>query len=245
MPLSNEEITEIATRTADEVMGRVREREMIRDVIIGSAMGEGAIPLYGRETRTEPCSCCLIELEGANEPANRMCTTSGAIGTLKDREEREWCSEINLVPDGRCERARSIREAARECKEKYPEDTAKFFECFIPSFSRVTKGSNPGAQIPTKYLPCPICLDGKEKPRFREEGLRYHLREFHKRVDVDELVKLAKEIAGEGGSNPGDYVTITDPGKTTFKPGEIVSREAFERENERVKRLGEKPATGR
>jgi len=46
-------------------------------------------------------------------------------------------------------------------------------------------------------------------------------------------------------SNPGEYVTITDPGKTTFKPGEIVSREAFEKENERVRKLGEKPATGK
>ena len=51
--------------------------------------------------------------------------------------------------------------------------------------------------ISKEYLPCPICLGGKEKPRFREEGLRYHLREFHKRVDVDELVKLAREIASE------------------------------------------------
>ena len=72
------------------------------------------------------------------------------------------------------------------------------------------KGGNPK----TKYLPCPICLDGKQKPRFIEEGLRYHLREFHKRVDVDELVRLAKEMAGEG--NPVEYVTITDPGKTTL-----------------------------
>ena len=72
------------------------------------------------------------------------------------------------------------------------------------------KGGNPK----TKYLPCPICLDGKQKPRFIEEGLRYHLREFHKRVDVDELVRLAKDMAGEG--NPVEYVTITDPGKTTL-----------------------------
>ena len=50
-----------------------------------------------------------------------------------------------------------------------------------------------------EYLPCPICYEGKEKPRYGEEGLRYHLREFHKRVDVNELVKLAREIASEEG----------------------------------------------
>jgi hypothetical protein len=48
------------------------------------------------------------------------------------------------------------------------------------------------------------------------------------------------------GSNPGDqYVTIDDPGKTTFKPGEVISKEAFDKENERVRKLGEKPATAK
>jgi len=42
-----------------------------------------------------------------------------------------------------------------------------------------------------------------------------------------------------------NHITIVDPGKTTFKEGEIISREAFEKENERVRKLGEKPATGR
>lgn len=135
MALSDEDVNRIATA----VVEKAREDVGIRDVIIGSAMGEGAIPLYGRETRTEPCSCCLIEPEGPNEPTNRMCTSSGCIGTLKDGEEREWCSEINIVSDGRCARARSIRKAARECKEKYPSDTTKFFECYAPSFARITK----------------------------------------------------------------------------------------------------------
>ena len=134
--LSDEDVE----RVANAIVEKAREDVGIRDVIIGSAMGKGAIPLYGRETRKEPCSCCLIEPEGPNAPENRMCTTSGAIGTLKDSEEREWCSEINIVSDGRCARARSIREAARECKERYPEDTAKFFACYAPAFSKITRG---------------------------------------------------------------------------------------------------------
>lgn len=189
MAISREEISQIATRTADEVMDRVsleREERELCDHLIGGAMGKGAIPLYGRETRRESCSCCLIDPEGPNAPENRMCTTKGAIGTLKDSEEREWCSEIKIVSDGRCERARSIREAARVCKEKYPEDIAKFFECYAPAFSKITRGSK-----------------------------------------------------------PGEYVTIPYQGGTIFKVGEIISREAFEKENERVKKLGEKPATGR
>ena len=41
-----------------------------------------------------------------------------------------------------------------------------------------------------------------------------------------------------------NHITIVSPGKTTFKQGEVISREAFDKENERVSRLGEKPATG-
>ncbi|GAJ25055.1 unnamed protein product, partial [marine sediment metagenome] len=94
----------------------------------------------------EPCSCCLIDPEGTNAPENRMCTTKGAIGILSNSEERAWCSEIKIVPDGRCSRAMAIREAARECKEKHPEDTEAFFRCYIPAFSQITKGSNPVAK---------------------------------------------------------------------------------------------------
>ena len=173
-------------RIAEAVVEKAAEDVGVRDIMIGSVMGKGAIPLYGRETRKEPCACCLIDPEGPNAPENRMCSTKGAIGLLNDREEREWCSEIKIVSDGRCARARAIREAARECKEKYPEDTEAFFRCYIPAFSQITKGSNPTG-----------------------------------------------------------YVTIIDPGKTTFNVGEVITREAFEKENERVKKLGEKPATGK
>ncbi|GAJ06903.1 unnamed protein product, partial [marine sediment metagenome] len=138
--LSDEEVN----RIAEAVVEKAAEDVGIRDIMIGSVMGKGAIPLYGRETRKEPCACCLIDPKGPNAPENRMCTTKGAIGTLSDREEREWCSEINIVADGRCARAMSIREAARECKEKHPSDTEAFFRCYIPAFSQITKGgSNP------------------------------------------------------------------------------------------------------
>ena len=142
MPLTTEEIHQIATRTADEVIERMREQREereIRDYIIAGAMGEGAIPRYGRETRQAPCSCCLIDPEAPNEPGNRMCTTEGAIGTLKHTEEAAWCSTVDLVPDGRCERVRKIREAAKRCKELHPEDTEAFFECYAPAWAAVTR----------------------------------------------------------------------------------------------------------
>lgn len=41
-----------------------------------------------------------------------------------------------------------------------------------------------------------------------------------------------------------NHITIVDPGKTTFKRGEVISQEAFDKENERVASLGEKTAKG-
>lgn len=134
--LSQEDVN----RIAEALVEKAAEDVGSRDIMIGAAAGEGAIPLYGRETRKEPCSCCLIDPAGPNAPENRMCTTKGAIGTLSDREERGWCSEINIVSDGRCARARGIREAARECKEKHPDDTEAFFKCYIPAFSQIARG---------------------------------------------------------------------------------------------------------
>lgn len=142
MPLTKEEIQQIATRTADEVMAQIdkeREERELRDLIIGSTVGEGAIPLRGRETRKAPCHGCRIDPTKPLEAGNIMATTSDAIGILSAKEVRDWCSEITEDPDGRCERVRSIRKAARECKEKYPHDTAKFFGCYAPAFSRIAK----------------------------------------------------------------------------------------------------------
>lgn len=41
-----------------------------------------------------------------------------------------------------------------------------------------------------------------------------------------------------------NHITIVDPGKTTFKRGEVISQEAFNKENERVSKLEEKTAKG-
>lgn len=57
---------------------------------------------------------------------------------------------------------------------------------------------------------------------------------------------VACEFQVGKGANPGsEYITIVDPGNTTFKPGEVISKEAFDKENERVRKLGGKSATGK
>lgn len=142
MPLSREEISQIAIKTADELVSRLRQEQEdleLRDSIIGSIIGEGAIPLRGRETRKAPCHGCRMDPSMPLEAGNVMATTEGAIGTLSAREVHDWCSEIVEVTDGRCERVMRIREAAKRCKELNPTDTAKFFQCYAPAWASITK----------------------------------------------------------------------------------------------------------
>ena len=99
-------------------------------------------------------------------------------------------------------------------------------------------GGNPGSEGEIVKMYCQRC--GKEVPSpssFRTpEGMRSFM--------ISGLCQVCQDDDVEGG-NSGKYVTITDPGKTTFIEGQIVSREAFDKENERVRKLGEKPATGK
>jgi hypothetical protein len=139
MALSREDIEEIATRTADEVMERISDHRMVLHAAKDAVLGQGAYVLPKRRGTKAPCTCCLIDPSRPDEPENRMCTTTGAIGTLTDAEERELCDEIVLVADGRCARALGLREAAKKCKEDYPHDTAGFFECYIPKFSEIRR----------------------------------------------------------------------------------------------------------
>jgi hypothetical protein len=139
MPLTTEDIHNIAIATADQVMARIRDEESELNILIGVVAGPGAIPVHGRENRKEPCWGCRIDPTKPLEAGNIMANTKDAIGLLNQEEVRQWCSELIEVEDGRCARARGIREAAAECREKYPNDTRRFFECFAPAFAGTTK----------------------------------------------------------------------------------------------------------
>jgi len=66
------------------------------------------------------------------------------------------------------------------------------------------------------------------------------------RQKLDEMEKEWKKFRPGKEGNPMSliHITIVDPGNTTFKRGEIISQEAFDKENERVSKLGEKTAVG-
>jgi uncharacterized membrane protein (UPF0127 family) len=76
------------------------------------------------------------------------------------------------------------------------------------------------------------------EPRSEKERARAH-KEFY---GTEELPPRGTGLSERGES--GEYITIVSSGGTTFKPGEIVSKEAFDKENERVRRLGVREAKG-
>lgn len=137
MILTQEQINEIANQVADDILSKVKQIEdeiNNRDLLVGKLIGDGAIPVNGRENFKAPCKGCRIDLSKPFEAGNAMVTTEGAIGTLSQEEVRDWCSELIEETDGRCERARAIKEAAEECKAKYPDNSTEYFACFIPKF---------------------------------------------------------------------------------------------------------------
>lgn len=76
------------------------------------------------------------------------------------------------------------------------------------------------------------------EPRSEKERAEVH----KKMYGPEELPPRGTGLSERG--EIGECITITDSGKTTFKPGEVVSKEAFDKENERVKRIGEREAKG-
>ncbi len=64
------------------------------------------------------------------------------------------------------------------------------------------------------------------------------------RSETHERKYGTKELPERGSGHHSEYIIVTDPGRTTFKPGEVISKEAFDRENERARKLGEKEAKG-
>lgn len=116
MALTQEDIHEIAEVTARKVIEEIQELQddlAERDSYIGMFIGDGAIPVHGREKIKLPCHGCRIDPDKPFGPDNAMLNTKGAIGTLSKDEIREWCSEIVEVRDGRCERVRRMKSALR------------------------------------------------------------------------------------------------------------------------------------
>ena len=113
MPLTLEEVKQIATTTADEVMLRVRERE--RDSLllnsIPYAFGSPGIVVNEAVAKASPCRC--VEYK----PGKSLCWSSGVIGALSDEQEKLYCPTIEKVErPGTVERMKNWQEAVDVCK---------------------------------------------------------------------------------------------------------------------------------
>jgi len=113
MPLTKEEIKEIATRIADEVMERIREYEphglMLHS--IPYAFGSPGIVIDESLAKATPCRC--IEYR----PGKRLCFSKGIIGALTDEQEKIYCPTIEeLVSPGLERRLQGWMESVETCK---------------------------------------------------------------------------------------------------------------------------------
>lgn len=113
MAISREEIDQIAHRTADEVMARVREREheslMLHSV--PSAYGSPGVVVNEAVAMATPCRC--IEYR----PGKKLCFSKGIVGALSDEQEGIYCPEsIPLESPGLERRLEDWMESVGTCK---------------------------------------------------------------------------------------------------------------------------------
>jgi len=113
MALSREEITQIATRTADEVMERVRERE--RDSLMlhstPYAYGSPGVVVNEAVAMASPCRC--IEYR----PGKKLCFSKGIVGALSDEQEKVYCTTtVPLESPGLEKRLDDWMESVGVCK---------------------------------------------------------------------------------------------------------------------------------
>ena len=118
MPLTKEEIGQIATRTADEVMDRIREREhdswMLHSVPY--AYGSPGIVVNEAVAIATPCRC--IEYR----PGKKLCFSKGIVGALSDEQEKIYCPTTEkLESPGLERRLDGWMESVDTCKAEIAE----------------------------------------------------------------------------------------------------------------------------
>lgn len=117
MPLTKEEIGLIATRTADEVMDRIREREHDSLMLnsIPYAYGSPAIVVNEALAKATPCECTKVD-------DSEICFSKGCVGGLSEADKLLYCNpKVYVERPALAERIRKFKEAVAEAKEKIAE----------------------------------------------------------------------------------------------------------------------------
>ena len=100
MAISREEIAQIATRTADEVMERIREQEHDSLMLhsLGPGFGDSGIVVDEARAKASPCRC--IEYQ----PGKKLCFSKGIVGALSDEQEMAYCPTTEALESPGLER---------------------------------------------------------------------------------------------------------------------------------------------
>lgn len=113
MALTREEITDIATKTADEVMSRIREREHDSLMLHSTPSAFGSPGIVVNEAMAKATSCRCIEYR----PGKKLCFSKGIIGALSDEQEAIYCPTTEaLESPGLEKRLKGWMEAVETCK---------------------------------------------------------------------------------------------------------------------------------
>lgn len=113
MPLTAQEIEQIAKRTADEIISREWERE--RDSLmlnsIPYAYGSPGIVVDEEVAKRTPCRC--VEYR----PGKFLCFSTGVVGALSDPQEALYCNPMEMMESPGLERRmRGFLGAVAICK---------------------------------------------------------------------------------------------------------------------------------
>ena len=117
-PMTREEINEIATRTADEVIERIRERERDSLILHSVPYSEGSPGIVVDEAVAKATPCRCIEYR----PGKMLCFSRGIIGSLSDEQENIYCpTTVPLESPGLEKRLKGWMGAVEICKVEIAE----------------------------------------------------------------------------------------------------------------------------
>jgi hypothetical protein len=111
--MSREEVHQIATATADEVMNRIREQEhdtlMLHSV--PHCYGSPGIVVNEAMAMASPCRCLEYR------PGRTLCFSRGVIGALSDEQKKIYCPTIEVLESpGLEKRLKGWMGAVETCK---------------------------------------------------------------------------------------------------------------------------------
>ena len=113
MPLTKEEINQIAIRTADEVMAQIRERDNDSLLLHSIPYQEGSPGIVVNESVAMASPCRCMEYRSGK----KLCFSRGIIGALSDEQEKIYCPTTEeLESTGLEKRLEGWMESVETCK---------------------------------------------------------------------------------------------------------------------------------